>query len=156
MRDNELLIYGLLFLAIVGFNIFKQFLAARAQQQRREQQAAAAQGMPQPEDDPEPLALSESDWGRAPEPRTASDVPPPVPLEDRPVATRTPPSPAIQRTAQSVSRAQSYAEAPRASNASRLARRRRRHHLFQSRRAQREGIVMMTVLGPCRALQPYD
>ena len=30
MRDNELLIYGLLFLVIIGFNVFKQFLAVRA------------------------------------------------------------------------------------------------------------------------------
>jgi hypothetical protein len=29
MRDNNLLIYGLLFLVIIGFNLFKQFLAAR-------------------------------------------------------------------------------------------------------------------------------
>jgi hypothetical protein len=31
-----------------------------------------------------------------------------------------------------------------------------RHRLFHSQRALRHGVVMMTVLGPCRALQPYD
>lgn len=161
MRDNELLIYGLLFLAIVGFNLFKQFLAARAQQRLRQQQAAAAQGMPQPlpEQDPEPFALSESDWGRAPGPTSASDAALETPVEDRPVMTRTPPSSATYRAAPPVSRAQNNVAVPRVSSPSRsdsrIARRRARHHLFQSRSAQRDGIVMMTVLGPCRALQPY-
>ena len=45
--------------------------------------------------------------------------------------------------------------APRRTDATQQ-RRRARHRLFHSQRALRHGVVMMTVLGPCRALKPYD
>lgn len=134
MRDSETFIYGLLFLAIVGFQVFKQFLAARAEQRRRQeaQARAAALGRQLPQEQPAPLVLTESDWGRPPEP-----TPPTIglPRETQPVLK---PEPARPRLVQAHQPA------------------RARHHLFHSRRALRHGIVMMTVLGPCRAVQPYD
>ena len=140
MRDNETLIFGLLFLAIVGFNVFKQFLAARAEQQRRQREAAAAHGMAQPEPAPQadPYHLTETEWGRPPE------AVPAVPLQALPAPTL-----AAVRPAPVVAR--ETARRPVGA-----ARHRRRHRLFQTRRALRDGIVMITVLGPCRALQPYD
>ncbi len=142
MRDNDLLIYGLLFLVIVGFNVFKQFLAARAEQRRRQQQAAAAQGMPQPDPEADPFTLIESDWGRPPEvePVPVPEMRPVLASARKPDSARSQSGPAIGAI-----------RPPKPSE-----RRRARHHLFQHRRALREGIVMMTVLGPCRALQPYD
>lgn len=140
MQDNELLIFGLLFLAIVGFNVFKQFLAARAQQQRRQQQASVAQQAPQAEPDAQPFVLTESDWGRAPEPAAPRELPLEVQRKIKPEAAKPAPR-AARDTTRPIMQA---------------VRRRPRHRLFQSRRALRDGIVMMTVLGPCRALKPYD
>lgn len=140
MRDNDLLIYGLLFLAIVGINVFKHFVAARAEQRRRQQQAAAAQGVPQPDPEDDPFTLTETDWGRPPEAEPVPELRPKVKLALKPEPARPPSGPAIGAI-----------RPPKPSE-----RRRARHHMFQHRRALREGIVMMTVLGPCRALQPYD
>lgn len=140
MQDNELLIYGLLFLAIIGFNVFKQFLAARAEQRRRQQLAAAAQGMPQPDPAADPFTLTETDWGRPPEAEQVPELPPKVALALKPEPARSRSGPAIGAI-----------RPPKPSE-----RRRARHRMFQHRRALRDGIVMMTVLGPCRALQPYE
>jgi len=144
MGDSETFIYGLLFLAIVGFQVFKQCLAARAEQRRRlEAQArAAAAGQNMPQDESDPFALSESDWGRPPEP----DVPAaPLPLESPAPRKPDPVRPRLVPSGGSAARVASSTVPARA-----------RHHLFHSRRALRHGIVMMTVLGPCRAVQPYD
>jgi hypothetical protein len=137
MRDTESLIFGLLFLAVVGFQVFKQFLAARAEQQRRLERArgnagATATTSEAPEDTSDPFALLESDWGRAPEPVPA------LPLEVRQVPK---PKPARPRGDKPIA-AQVHSRA--------------RHRLFHSQQALRHGIVMMTVLGPCRAAKPYD
>lgn len=141
MRDNDLFIYGLLFLAIIGFNLFKQFVAARAEQRRRQQQAAAAQELPQPDPQADPFTLTENDWGRPPE---AEPVPE---LRPVPAALARKPDPAPSHSGPAIG----AIRPPKPSE-----RRRARHPMFQHRRALREGIVMMTVLGPCRALQPYD
>ncbi len=143
--DFESLLFGLLFLAVVGFQVLKQFLAARAEQRRRQRQAQAGAGVPQPqyevEPEPEPLELTETDWGRAPEPQPVYELPLEVPqaLKPRPERQRDAAPPA----------------APRRPDAAQV-RRRARHRLFHSQRALRHGVVMMTVLGPCRALKPYD
>lgn len=146
MKDLESLLFGLLFLAIVGFQVLKQFLAARAEQRRRQQQArAAAQGRKaEPAPEPVELELDGNDWGRMPEPEPAS-VPVPVVLP-----------PEVQqalayRPARQDEAAPAVARRPDAATV----RRRARHRLFHSQRALRHGIVMMTVLGPCRAEQPY-
>lgn len=144
MRDSETFIYGLLFLAIVGFQVFKQFLAARAEQRRRQeaQARAAASGQQMPQEEPEPLELTDSDWGRPPEPT------PPATVRPRELQLVLKPEPAArQRQAPSGGSDRLVAAWQPA---------RARHHLFHSRRALRHGIVMMTVLGPCRAVQPYD
>ncbi|MCW5644173.1 MAG: hypothetical protein KIT63_18890 [Rhodoferax sp.] len=140
--DFESLLFGLLFLAVVGFQVLKQFLAARAAQRRRQQQMQAGAGVPQPSYDvePEPLELTESDWGRAPEPLPVTELPLEVQLALKP-------RPERQRDAAPA--------APRRTDATQQ-RRRARHRLFHSQRALRHGVVMMTVLGPCRALKPYD
>jgi hypothetical protein len=140
VRDNDLLIYGLLFLAIIGFNLFKQFLAARAEQRVRQQQAAAAQGMPQPDPEADPFTLTESDWGRPPEAEPVPELRPVLALARKTESARPQSGPATGTI-----------RTPKPSEPRRV-----RHRLFQHRRALREGIVMMTVLGPCRALQPYD
>ena len=140
MQDNELLIYGLLFLAIIGFNVFKQFVAARAEQRRRQQQAAAAQGTPQPDLETDPFTLTESDWGRPPEAEPVPELRPKVKLALKPEPARSQSGPA-----------NGAMRPPKP-----FERRRARHRMFQHRRALRDGIVMMTVLGPCRALQPYE
>lgn len=155
MEDLESLLFGLLFLAIVGFQVFKQFLASRAEMRRRLEQARARAGMaqsqaeyePEPEPVPEPLDLAGTDWGRAP-------APPPVvalPLEVQQALRH---QPVRQRDDAPLSAAAAAAAAARRA-AAKLAPPRARHHLFHSRRALRHGIVMMTVLGPCRAVQPY-
>jgi len=151
--DFESLLFGLLFLAVIAFQVFKQFLAARAEQRRRQQQALQA-GMPgqdgvaqQAEQQPEPFALTESDWGRASEP-----VPAPVPTTTAPV-----PLDVQQALRHATSRVRDAATPPAARRTSAEQQRRRaRHRLFHSQRALRHGIVMMTVLGPCRADKPYD
>ncbi len=140
MRDNDLLIYGLLFLAIIGYNLFKQFVAARAEQRRRQQQAAAAQGMPQPDPEADPFTLTESDWGRPPEVEAAPELRPVVKPALKSEPARSQSGPAIGAIRPPIPSERRHA----------------RHHMFQHRRALREGIVMLTVLGPCRALQPYD
>lgn len=149
--DFESLLFGLLFLAVVAFQVFKQFLAARAEQRRRQQQALQARSGAQadmPQAEPDPFALTESDWGRAPEPVAPSPVPvatAPVPLEVQQ---------ALRQAASRVHEAASAATARR--TRADEPRRRARHRLFHSQRALRHGIVMMTVLGPCRADKPYD
>jgi len=140
VQDNELLIYGLLFLAIIGFNVFKQFLAARAEQRRRPQQAADAQGTPQPDLEADPFTLTETDWGRPPEAEPVPELRPKVKLalKPEPVWSQSDPANGAMRPPKPPER------------------HRARHHMFQHRGALRDGIVMMTVLGPCRALQPYE
>lgn len=165
MEDLESLLFGLLFLAVVGFQVLKQFLAARAEQRRRLEQARSRAGMAQPQAgyeaqprpeprpapipvpvpaparEPVPPELAGTDWGRSPEPPPAAALPLEVQqaIRHQPVRPRdAPPAAAAVRPAGRL-------QPPRA-----------RHHLFHSRRALRHGIVMMTVLGPCRAVQPYD
>lgn len=143
--DFESLVFGLLFLAVVVFQVIKQFLAASAEQRRRQRQAQQAKAggrdtQAQPE--PEPLELTGSDWGRAPEPVPA---PAHVPLEVKHA-----PRPHVPP---SRDRAPTAARPKATQQQQRL---RARHRLFHSQGALRHGIVMMTVLGPCRALQAYD
>ncbi len=139
MRDSELLIYGLLFLGVVGFNVLKQMLAARAEQRQRQQRQAAAQatgqGMEQATAESDPFGLSETDWGRPPESASKAELP----QQMQPVPKPEPSRPAAQARL----RPAQVSAKPR-------------HRMFHSRRKVREGIVLMTVLGPCRALQPYD
>lgn len=179
MRDMENLLFGLLFLAIVGFQVLKQFLAARAEQKKRRRQALAqrdtlahreplATGAPAPVPPAKlpvqlPVELSETDWGRAPEPAA------------EPVASRSQPRPAaapntvpntVPNTAvplevtmalKSLARSRAATErAPAAPVAGVRPHGSARRRYFRSRRDMRAAIVHMTVLGPCRALDPYD
>lgn len=158
---SEFLIYGLLFLAIVGFNLFKQIASARREQVRRQNRPAqneevavrpqSADRRSEPLEEPaSPEAeLAQEHWGRAPEPapdRMPASLPEPLhPLQvvlaremheqSRDDYSSTPERPAGRRAPSSRSRSG--------------------RQLVRYRGELRHAIVLMTVIGPCRALQPY-
>lgn len=94
--------------------------------QRRQQEEAAAQPQPQPQPLPEPEEPLEDYWGRTPVPAPAAVVVP---------------RPAPQAV---------QAEPPAPRRAHPL------HVLLRDRRALRRAIILMTVLGPCRAQEPPE
>lgn len=130
MRLSELFIYALLFGAVLLFNFIMQLVARRAKQ--RQQEMEQQQGGPATEQAAVPLpAPLETYWGRAPEP----EAPVVRAREELP--------------------ARPAAPARRAVPAAPPGHRPGRTPLFRTRRELRQAIVTMTVLGPCRALQPY-
>lgn len=122
--SSQLLIYGLVIAGFLLFNYFMQRMSQRAQEQERAQAREAAS--PQPEDEP-----LEDIWSRS----RASVAAPPEPMPVDALA----PAPD----------AEAPADAPRKAHRSAAARR-----LFRTRQDLRRGVVIMTVLGPCRALDP--
>lgn len=139
MRSSELLVYVIVFAVVILFNFLMPLLARRARrmQEQLQEQLRQQQGQAPPEPDEEEL-LEES-WGRSRRPQTHESLErlePETGLGDHahaPAAEQVPvPAPA---------------PAPRRIGAA---------HLFASRRDLRHAIVVMTVLGPCRALDPYD
>jgi predicted lipid-binding transport protein (Tim44 family) len=122
------LIYVLVFLGIVVFNFMRQ-LAARRRQQEEEAQAKAAAPAPAEEQPLEDL------WGRTPAPA----VPAAAAAAAAAVIVTRPAPPAIR------------AEPP--------ATPRRLHPvraLLQDRRDLRRAVILMMVLGPCRAQEPPE
>jgi hypothetical protein len=120
----------LLFLALIigGFMLFNYVAQQLAKKAREQQQAAQAEAPPAAEEEAPPPGDEplEDIWGRAPV------TPPAAPA---PVA-RTAPKP--------------QAAPPLPS------RRRSGARLFRTRKDLRHAIVLMTVLGPCRALEPHE
>jgi type II secretory pathway pseudopilin PulG len=127
MGKNELFMYVLFFAVFLLFNYFMQQAAKRARQ--RQEQAQAQQQAQQQEAAPSPDDESaEYLWGR----RTVADLPA--------TAAYVEPLPRVEAIATPAS--SPGLTAPRA--------------LFRSTQDLRHAIVVMTVLGPCRALEPYN
>jgi hypothetical protein len=113
-------------LVIAGFLLFNYFMQRMSRRAQEQERAQAREAAsPQPEDEP-----LEDIWSR----RTSVAAPP----EPMPVHVLAP-----------APDAEAPADAPQKAHRSAAARR-----LFRTRRDLRRAVVMMTVLGPCRALEP--
>lgn len=113
-------------LVIAGFLLFNYFMQRMSRRAQEQERARAREAAsPQPEDEP-----LEDIWSR----RASVAAPP----ERMPVAVLAP-----------APDAEAPADAPRKAHRSAAARR-----LFRTRQDLRRAVVMMTVLGPCRALEP--
>jgi len=112
-------------LVIAGFLLFNYFMQRMSRRAQEQERAQAREAASAPPED-EPL---EDIWGS----RRASAAAPPEPMAVAVLA----PAP------------DAPADAPRKAHRSAAARR-----LFRTRRDLRRAVVMMTVLGPCRALEP--
>lgn len=124
--DSDLLLYGLLAVAFLFFNYFVEWLRRKAQEQAVPEQETRAQDGPSGLP-PADAGLEEHAWGRAPElARSLADVPEEV-----------------------LATARAAAPTPRPTTKPRAP-------FFQSTRELRHAIVAMTVLGPCRALEPPE
>ena len=122
----DILVYGLIVAGFLLFNYVTQRLAAKA---RRQQQEAELDQLAQAQAAAdEPLDYT---WGRAGAAPALEVEPPKVPVDIAP-------APAV--TTIDVS-ARPHAAA---------------RNLLRSRKDLRHAVVLMTVLGPCRALEPYD
>jgi hypothetical protein len=119
----------LLFLALIigGFMLFNYVAQQLAKKAREQQQAAEAEPAAEVSAPPPGDEPLEDIWGRAPvTPPTA-----PAPVAGVPEPRTAPPRPLPSR-------------------------RRSRARLFRTRKDLRHAIVLMTVLGPCRALEPHE
>lgn len=135
MRTSELLVYGIVFAIVILFNFLMPLLTRRARQmQERLQEQLRQQGQAPPEPDEEEEPLDES-WGRSRRPQAYESL---ERLEAQTGPGDHAPAPAVMPVP---------APAPGRIAAARL---------FASRKDLRHAIVVMTVLGPCRALDPYD
>ena len=126
MSTSELLVYGLVVAGFLLVNYVMQRLANKARQQ---QQGEASGAPPQPQEGEEELA--DYSWGRAPVAQPAAYEPPqtPVPVYAAPPAQPVEPGTRIHPAAR---------------------------RLLHDGRQVRHAIVLMTVLGHCRAIEPYD
>ncbi len=148
---SEFLWFLLIFGALFAFTVWRQQRDRRRREERMAAMSAPVESEPGPVAAPLPAGLENTpdiSWGRGP----AAPVPPPevapdwsevparaqaaaVPPWTPPVATRAPrrAAPAVRRPA-----AASRALAP-----------------LRSAAGLRQAVIAMTVLGPCRALEPY-
>jgi hypothetical protein len=127
MENFEYLIYLLLVAGYLLFNYVTERAAKRARQDKQEQA-----GQPQEQDaatPPEDKAIEEVFWGSSPSAVSAPDAGS-FEIPARLDAIAAAPAPPPHRRAPSA--------------------------LFRSQQDLRHAIVVMTVLGPCRALDPYD
>jgi hypothetical protein len=161
MDSLEVLVWVFFVVAVVVFNLIQQW-QRQARRRLEEKQAQAGAGAtrtgapaaPAPRagpgrKPPPPTPFGAEPWGRAPDrsaleeewletrarplpPEVPAQLPVPVPV---PVPVRAKPAPAV--------RVVPGARVPR-------------QRPFRTAREVRQGIVAMTVLGPCRALDPYD
>ena len=134
MRTSELLIYVVVLLVVLVFNFLRPLLAERLRRMQRRQQEVGYEAGQEPERAAPPSAeeeVWEESWGRS---------------------RQTAPHAIAERT-------EAELAAPRLGDAPAVAR--PSGHgvagaLFSSRKDLRHAIVVMTVLGPCRALDPHD
>ncbi len=134
MGKSELLIYVVILVAVVAFNYVMQMLAKRARAMQERQQAQDPQQEPArqyPGDDDE-LDVA---WGRSEQATLPAAVT----------------QPAEAQSAQSARHVDAVVPAR-----ARAPRRTATSALLRSRQDLRHAIIVMTVLGPCRALEPYD
>ncbi len=130
---SELLFLALIIGGFMLFNYFAQQLAKKAREQQEAEKAArgqqegeAAEASAPPPED----APLEDIWGRTPAPLPAAPAPVPAPVaRAEPEARAAPPRPSRKRTGT---------------------------RLFRTRKDLRHAVVLMTVLGPCRALEPHE
>jgi hypothetical protein len=134
------LVYILLFIGIIVFNVLMQKAARRRQQEgqaQAETEAQAAEAGRPEEEEEEPL---EDIWGRSP-------APPPVAAPTRVAISREAPM-----------RAAAFRPMPPPLPAAAIPA--RRHHevreLLRDQRDLRRAIMLLTVLGPCRSQEPPD
>jgi hypothetical protein len=160
MSLSELLLYGLIVTAVVVFNYMTQRAARKRQEEARQAEAAAAVEV-----------VDDHAWGRRPAPGVpagAEEVPQYAQYEwgTRPEAAvpwpikrieveRSRNVPPVTPAALQVQEARSRIEAERRTRPeSRRGIEARR--LFGNRQDLRRAVIAMTVLGPCRALEPPD
>jgi hypothetical protein len=128
---------------IVYFLIVAVVLLARYFWQRRNRvqpwEEALARRAPESEPEPEPGPPPAGSWP-APNDQWGARLPEPVRATRAPPAARSQPAPRMVR--------QQPAAAP--------TRRFSRQTLFGSRRQAQAAVVASTILGPCRAMSPYD
>jgi len=139
MRTSELLVYGIVLVAFLVFNFLRPLLAARLRRMQRQQQGPQEldQELEQaPEREERPSAEQgswEETWGRSRQPVL---------------------QPSVEHAAEKEPAPRQRAEA--ASASALPSRHGAASALFASRKDLRHAIVVMTVLGPCRALEPHD
>ena len=146
----ELLVYGFMFGAFLLFNYVSQKAGRRRREQQRQAQEAfeAQQAYVQDAIVPTVDPLGQ-EWGRAPEA---------LPLEVAPdyreaaeTSFRSAPEPVAVPGLVPVSAPRQALAAP-----ARAGPNRPRRRFLRNRQDLRDAVVGMTILGPCRALQPYD
>lgn len=139
MRSSELLVYVIVFAIVILFNFLMPLLARRARRMQEQLQEQLRQQQGQAPAEPDDEDLLEESWGRSRRPQTHDS---PERLEAQTVPGGHAHAPAAVQVPVSAP-----APAPRRIAAA---------NLFASRKDLRHAIVVMTVLGPCRALDPYD
>lgn len=156
MSISELLVYGLVIAAFLVFNYVTTQAARRARQEDARRAEAAGVG-----------AADEHAWGRHPAPLAGEDIQQPAQYQwgrhtgavpgtptERPEAQWSTSVPVTSTLPARTTQAPASADFEQPRIASRpvpLARR-----LFETRSDLRRAVVAMTVLGPCRALEPPD
>jgi len=128
MGLSDFVIYALIFAVLIGYTVLKEYLSRQAAQRRPG--LPGPQGVEQQPAPAPPQEVTDTQWGRAPAPERAM-----------PRA-----KPDAWRTAHGSAQPRDRGASPQ----------RARHPLFRNRQQLRHAIVVMTVLGPCRAQQPYD
>jgi hypothetical protein len=140
MRTSELLVYGIVLVAFLVFNVLRPLLAERLRRMQRQHQGPQEPDQelePAPEREERRSADEESweeTWGRS---------------------RQTVLQPSVEHAAQDEPAARGRAEVP-APSAQLRSRQGPASALFASRKELRHAVVLMTVLGPCRALEPHD
>jgi len=151
---SELLMLGMVAAAFLFFNYANQQAAKKAREAREQAEAAAAR---------EASTTAQSGttdedqyaWGRTPAREPAPEAPPqpvwseatPEPVSFEVPTYRIEPQPAPQPAS---------APAPAPAPPSVRPRRHAVHGLFASQQDLRRAVIAMTVLGPCRALEPPE
>ncbi|MDH4173473.1 MAG: hypothetical protein OEZ09_09230 [Betaproteobacteria bacterium] len=126
---SELLFLGLIIAGFLLFNYVAQKLAKKAREHQEAEKAARGQQESETADawaPPPEDAPLEDIWGRTPAPPPAAPAPVARVEAEAPVA---PPRPSPRRSGT---------------------------RLFRTRKDLRHAVVLMTVLGPCRALEPHE
>jgi hypothetical protein len=135
MRTSELLVYGIILVVFLAFNVLRPLLTERLRRMQQRQQGQQELEQAQARDDRAPADEEswEETWGRSSQ--TVLD-------------------PSLEHTADHGSGPSHHVQAP--ARPGRLSRNGVAGTLFASREDLRQAVVVMTVLGPCRALEPHD